>query len=59
MIEFARNVLKMKDAHSTEMNPKTKHAVIDMMEEQKRFRKKVELCDWVVIPAIYLKAQKH
>lgn len=35
VIEFGRNVLKMKDAHSTEMHPKTKHPVIDMMEEQK------------------------
>ena len=35
MIEFARNVLGFKDAHSTEINPKTKHAVIDMMPEQK------------------------
>lgn len=40
VIEFARNVLKMKDAHSTEMNPKTKHAVIDMMEEQKKISQK-------------------
>ncbi len=40
VIEFARNVLKMKDAHSTEMNAKTKHAVIDMMEEQKKISKK-------------------
>ncbi|KRP08877.1 MAG: CTP synthetase, partial [Sphingobacteriales bacterium BACL12 MAG-120802-bin5] len=35
VIEFGRNVLHLKDAHSTEMNPKTKHPVIDMMEEQK------------------------
>jgi CTP synthase len=35
-IEFARNVLGMKDAHSTEMNPDTKDAVIDLMEEQKK-----------------------
>ncbi|MBC8045883.1 MAG: CTP synthase [Fimbriimonadaceae bacterium] len=35
VVEFARNILKMKDAHSTEMNIKTKHPVIDMMEEQK------------------------
>ena len=34
VIEFGRNVLKLKDAHSTEMNPKTKHPVIHMMEEQ-------------------------
>lgn len=36
VIEFARNVLKLKDASSTEMNPKTKHPVIDLMEEQKK-----------------------
>ncbi len=35
VIEFARNVLKLKKANSTEMDPKTKHPVIDMMEEQK------------------------
>ncbi|MDZ4757170.1 MAG: CTP synthase [Bacteroidota bacterium] len=40
VIEFGRNVLKMKDAHSTEMNPKTKHAVIDMMAEQKKISQK-------------------
>jgi CTP synthase len=35
VIEFGRNVLGLKDAHSTEMNAKTKHPVIDKMEEQK------------------------
>lgn len=34
-VEFARNVLQMKEAHSTEMNPDTNNAVIAMMEEQK------------------------
>ena len=34
-IEFARNVLGLKDAHSTEINPKTPHKVIDLMEDQK------------------------
>jgi len=34
-IEFARNVLGMKEAHSTEMLPNTPHPVIDIMEEQK------------------------
>lgn len=34
-IEFARNVLKMKKANSTEMVEKSSHPVIDMMEEQK------------------------
>lgn len=35
VIEFARNVLNYEKADSTEMNPKTKHPVIDLMEEQK------------------------
>ncbi len=35
-IEFARNVLGIADANSTEMNPKTSDPVIDMMEEQKQ-----------------------
>jgi len=34
-VEFARNVLGLKDAHSTEMGPDTKSPVIAMMEEQK------------------------
>lgn len=36
VIEFARNVLNLKDAHSTEMNSNTTHAVIDLMDEQKK-----------------------
>ncbi len=40
VIEFGRNVLKLKDAHSTEMNENTKHPVIDMMEEQKHVTEK-------------------
>jgi len=35
VIEFARNVLGMADANSTEMDPHTQHNVIDLMEEQK------------------------
>ncbi len=35
VIEFARNVLGLEDANSTEMNPKTPHPVIDLMETQK------------------------
>jgi len=35
VIEFARNVLQLKDANSTEMNPNTSNPVIDLMEEQK------------------------
>ena len=35
VIEFARNVLGLKDANSTEMNHSTPDNVIDLMEEQK------------------------
>ncbi len=35
VIEFARDVLGLHDANSTEMNPSTPHNVIDLMEEQK------------------------
>jgi CTP synthase len=35
VIEFARNVLHLKNANSTEMDPSTPHPVIDLMEEQK------------------------
>jgi len=35
VIEFARNVLGLEDANSTEMNPHTTENVIDLMEEQK------------------------
>jgi CTP synthase len=36
VIEFARDILGLKDAHSTEMDPGTKDPVIDLMEEQKK-----------------------
>lgn len=35
VIEFARNVLKLKQANSTEVNPNTKYPVIDLMASQK------------------------
>lgn len=35
VIEYARNVLGMADANSTEMDSHTKYPVIDLMEEQK------------------------
>jgi CTP synthase len=39
-VEFARNVLSLADASSTEVNPGTPHPVIDMMSEQKKITKK-------------------
>ncbi len=35
VIEFARNVAGLEGADSTEINPKTPHPVIDLMEQQK------------------------
>ncbi len=40
VIEFARNVLHHKDAHSSEMKPETKNPVIYLMEEQKNVSNK-------------------
>lgn len=40
VIEFARNVLGLEGAHSTEINPKAKDPVIDLMEEQKSVTEK-------------------
>jgi len=39
-IEFARNVLGLTGAHSTEMDPDTPHPVIDLMEGQKEITEK-------------------
>lgn len=40
VIEFARDVLGIKEAHSAEMMPETSEPVIDMMEEQKKITMK-------------------
>ncbi len=40
VIEFSRNVLKYKDAHSTEMDPNTPYPVIDLMDNQKNISDK-------------------
>jgi CTP synthase len=39
VIEFARNVIGIENAHSTEMDSDTTNAVINMMEEQKKITK--------------------
>ncbi len=36
VIEYARNVCGWEDAHSTEFDTSTQHAIIDLMEEQKK-----------------------
>jgi CTP synthase len=40
VIEFSRNVLGLKDAHSSEMDSFTLNPVIDLMEEQKQITQK-------------------
>lgn len=40
VVEFARNVLHLTDAHTTEVNPQATHPVIDMMPEQKKITQK-------------------
>lgn len=40
VVEFARNVLKLKDANSIEFDEKTSSPVIHIMEEQKSIYKK-------------------
>jgi CTP synthase len=39
VIEYARNVLGLKDAHTREVNPNSKNLVIDIMESQKEHLK--------------------
>ena len=36
VIEYARNVLGLKDAHTTEINPSTQSPVVDIMPDQKK-----------------------
>jgi CTP synthase len=40
VVEFARNVCKLEDANSTELDPETPHPVIDLMPEQKNVENK-------------------
>lgn len=39
VIEYARNVLNMKGAHTVEIDPKTDYPVVDIMPEQKELMK--------------------
>ncbi|MBI5244827.1 MAG: CTP synthase [Elusimicrobia bacterium] len=40
VVEFARNVLKLSGANSTEFDPKTRYPVIDLLPEQRRVKGK-------------------
>ncbi|MFM8853021.1 MAG: CTP synthase, partial [Acidimicrobiaceae bacterium] len=39
-VEFARNVVGLKDANSTEFNAATPHPVIDLMNDQREVTEK-------------------
>ena len=52
VIEFARNVLGLADANSTEMDVHTPHNVIDLMDEQKSVTDKGERCVSVLMIAV-------
>jgi CTP synthase len=39
-VEFARNIVGLKEANSEEVNPKTRHPVIHIMPDQKEYLKK-------------------
>ena len=43
VVEFARNICKLKDAHTTEINSDCKYPVICTMEEQKKLIKKGDM----------------
>jgi CTP synthase len=50
VVEFARNVLNLKDANSSEFNPNTPHPVIDLMLNQRQVADKggtMRLGNWV------------
>lgn len=40
VVEYARNVLGLTDAHTTEIDPDTLYPVIDIMDDQKKLKKK-------------------
>lgn len=43
VIEFARNVANLVDAHTAEIDPQAKHLVVDVMPEQRELIKKNQL----------------
>ena len=59
VIEFARNVLGLSEANSTEMNPTTPHKVIDLMEEQKSISNMGGTMPTTAVCARDQKRQKH
>ena len=57
-VEFARNACSLKDAHTTEINPETKHSIIHVMESQKERVVKKELGGTMRLGAWDFKAKR-
>ena len=47
VIEIARNVMGLADAHSTEFGPDTTHPVVDLMPEQKELEHAGDMRTWM------------
>jgi CTP synthase len=56
VIEFSRNVCGLKDANSTEFNPKTRHPVISLLAEQEKVK---DLGGTMRLGAYLCKINKH
>jgi len=52
VVEYARNVCKLSDAHSTEINPDTANPVVDILPEQRAIKKKGATMRLGAYPAI-------
>jgi CTP synthase len=57
-VEFARNVLHLPDAASTEVNPNTPHPVIDLMNAQKKITQKGGTMRLGAFPCVLEKGSK-
>ena len=58
IVEFARNVCGLKDANTTEINPKTEHPVVDILPEQKNVTEKGGTMRLGSYPAVMKKGTK-
>lgn len=58
VIDYARHVCGMQDAHTTEINPDTKHPVIDILPDQKNITNKGGTMRLGAYPANLLQASK-
>jgi CTP synthase len=58
VVEFARNVCNLKDAHTTEVNPNTPYPVIDLLPRQREFLKEKKIGGTMRLGAQIVKIKK-